>query len=386
MEHSILPPSNAEQWVNCAGSVQLNMLASPKPPDPSALEGIVAADVAAEMVTGYTKGQLPGRMSSALMDTVRDGVTITKEMTDAALLYAKHVGPSMQYARVFGGPNLGIERRVEIPGIHELCFGTPDFWLYNENENILQVIDFKYGHGVVEAFENWQLISYVRGICDELRISPAKTFLTIVQPRTPHRNGPIRTWTINNPLDLNPYFDSLSTAAALAIGSNPSTATGPWCRRCPSLLVCDTARNISGCALDIIGGLTTTTTNDDSLGFELELLERAEKIVKHRATALRAEVEAKIRSGTRIPNWKMEGKHSRPFWTIEHEQIVQFGQSHGIDLNVDKTMTPKQAISAGVPEALVNAFSKTEPRGVKLVHNDLKEARFVFGASKGAQK
>lgn len=382
-QHSILPPSNAEQWVNCAGSVQMNLLAPPKTPDPSAIQGTVAADIAAEMVTGYTKGQLPGRMSSALMDTIRDGVTITKEMTDAALLYAKHVGPSMQYARVFGGPHLWIERRVDIPGIHELCFGTPDFALYDETENYLHVTDFKYGHGLVDVFENWQTLNYTKGIIDELNIQPSKVFLTIVQPRAPHRDGPIRTWTINNLSDLNPYFDRLRAAAELAVSANPTTTTGPWCRYCPSLLTCDSSRNVGGCVLDVIGGLTTTTTNDDSLGFELELLERAAEIVKHRVTALRSEIETKTRSGKRIPGWGMEEKRSHPFWTIEHENVIQLGTSHNIDLNVKKTMTPKQAIAAGMPAEMVNAFSKTESRGMKLVQNNLKEARFIFGASKG---
>jgi len=380
MDHSFLSPSNAEQWVNCPGSVQLNVLTPPKPSDPSASEGTVVHDIAAEMINGITKARLPGRTSSALWDTVRDGVLINKEMIDAALMYAKYIEPIIQSTRVFGGPNISIENRIEIPDIHSTCFGHCDFWLYDAELDTLHVIEFKYGHGVIEAFENWQLLTYTNGIFTHLGLVPSQVFLTVVQPRAPHRDGPIRTWTINFPPDLDVYFERLKTSAADVMSADPKTVTGSHCRYCPSILTCDSSRNASFNAVDIVGSLGACATSEDSLWYELYILERAKKAVEHRVTALRTEVESKIRSGVRVPRYKMTDKYSHPFWSIPHEQVLQLGQSHGIDLSVPKTLTPMQAKKEGVPEELIQAFSRTEKRGVKLEFDDLKEARFVFGS------
>ena len=378
MDHSLLQPSNAAQWVFCPGSVQMNLLTGPKPSNEQASEGRIVHEIAAELVEGVTRAQLPGRASSKLWDTTRNGVYVTKEMVDSALMYAKHIERLIQYTRVFGGPHLAIERRVEIPDIHETCFGTPDFWIYDKGEDHLTVYDLKYGFGPVEAFENWQALCYVNGIISELGFTPAKVTIVIVQPRAPHKNGPIRSWNINDTSTLEPYFKRLRDAANMAMGSNAQTCTGPHCRYCPSILTCETRRTVDHSVIDLVSGLNRTETNNNSLWFELYILERCEKALKHRIEALKSEVEAKLRSGTKVPYYKMKDKFSRPFWTIPHEQILQLGKMHGVDLNVQKTLTPKQACDAGIPKELVDTMTKTEKRGVKLEFDDLAQARFVF--------
>ena len=172
-------------------------------------------------------------------------------------------------------------------------------------------------------------------------------------------------------------------AAALAMGSSPQTKTGPHCRYCPSLLNCETARSATDSALDVVGGLKQSTINENSLWFRIAILKRAQEMIKHELTAYESEVESKMRAGQLIPRFKMSPKMSNAFWTIPHEQIIELGKTHGHDLNVEKALTPKQAMTAGIPEDIVKAFSKREKRGVKLELDDLKQARFVFNAGKG---
>ena len=70
-----------------------------------------------------------------------------------------------------------------------------DFYLYDQAEKTLYVTDLKYGYEIVEPFENWQALAYAAGVAALPGMVPDKVVITIVQPRAPHRRGPIRTWS-----------------------------------------------------------------------------------------------------------------------------------------------------------------------------------------------
>ena len=369
--HSILPPSSASCWVECPGSVLLLLMAQSDSASPAGLEGDVVHYIGRQMITA---AQSSGRsLDQMTWDTVINGVAVNKEMTDGALLYADHCVSLMRRVMVFGGDSLGVEQRVEIPNINPHCFGTPDFYLYDAKADTLHIIDLKYGYRIVEVFENWQLLCYASGVCDLLGIAPSKIRLTIVQPRAPHRDGPIRSWDV---ADLDPYIFRLKLSAESALGIGPMTNSGPHCRDCKVLTKCETARRAAFNAMDVIGGLHTVGGES---WYELYLLERAAKIVEHRITALREEIKARLLKGERIERYMLQDTRSNKNWDIPHDQVLAIGESYGVDLSKPKTMTPTQAGAAGVPREIIDMFSSRKKTGVKLVFDDLKKARYVFG-------
>src|SRR5205085_9695018 len=104
---------------------------------------------------------------------------------------------------------LHVEGLIEISILHDLNWGTPDAWVYSPRSLTLDVFDFKFGHGFVSEFENWQLIGYAAGFLESLGIDghadqALRVNLHVVQPRAYHRAGPVRTWSVLAS-DLRPY-------------------------------------------------------------------------------------------------------------------------------------------------------------------------------------
>jgi hypothetical protein len=73
--------------------------------------------------------------------------------------------------------------------------GHPDATFIGKDGK-LYVDDLKYGWGIVEVFENWQLLAYAIG--EVIRREQAlDVVLRIHQPRPHHEDGPLRTWSLS---------------------------------------------------------------------------------------------------------------------------------------------------------------------------------------------
>lgn len=69
----------------------------------------------------------------------------------------------------------------------------------------------------------------------------------------------------------------------------------------------------------------------------------------------------------------------RERWIKPEPEVIAMGELMGVKLGVTKLVTPKQAIKAGMPEAVIKSFTET-PRGeLKLVPDDGTKARKIFG-------
>ena len=188
--HSPLAPSSASRRVACPGSRSLEAL-YPQTPTPQTLEGEAAHWVAACTIQN-SAWEIP-----AVSPT---GVDITDEMIEGAQLYAGFVG---YYS------DIRIEQPISISIIHPDCWGTPDAWRFSDG--VLNIYDYKFGHGFVEVYENWQMIEYAAGILHELGIDGLQdqhvtVAMHIIQPRSFHPDGQIRSWTVKAS-DLRPYFN-----------------------------------------------------------------------------------------------------------------------------------------------------------------------------------
>lgn len=378
-EHSILAPLSAPIWVPCPGSIQQCLVLPPQVDDQDADEGNAVHAIGADFVRGSTKAQGYKETAAAMIGTVRDGVTITKEMIEGAILYAGTCTDLMRSTGVFGGPNLGIEQLVTIEGVHADCYGTPDFFLFDSHESILYVADLKYGFGIHEVFENWQLLAYAIGVVAGITQKPATIKLMIIQPRAPHARGPVRTWKLTRGTLNTTYRNQLIDAAETAIGSDAFVETGDHCRRCDALISCEFAQRCAFNALDMAGGLGSYIVPEGDQWYELFLLEKAQKRIDHRVDALRTVLETKLKKGANVPRFRLADTFGRPAWNISHAEIIQLGKSYGLDLNVSKTLTPTQAKKEGLSADLADAFTERKKTGSKLVYDDLKNARYLFG-------
>ena len=369
--------------MGCPGWVQMAQMWPEVGESEAAREGTAAHEIA-EALAGIERTAVgPNRRDDYVGKLSETGVAYTDEMYDAASLYADTVGDIMRRTRVFGGPFLRIERRVPVKSVHDKCYGTPDFWLFDANGLELFVVDFKYGFGMVEPFENWQLITYARGVLDELSqtafdITKVKVNLCVVQPRAYHHEGPVRTWRTDYST-LVPFFESLKTSAHVAMSPAARTNSGPHCRDCQALPVCDSARNAAANAIDHIDSIRIDASDPVSQSAELKALRRAREAVEYRLSALETRISENIKNGVVYPHFELAAGQARTRWNIPVDALTAIGDASGIQLRkTSAVLTPNQAIKAGMPEEIVQQFVERSSGADKLVKINHNKAREVF--------
>lgn len=368
-----LRPSSAERWVHCEGSVAL---CAPFPEDdtPDAKEGTAAHFAATEPLAGRPV---------ALGSVAPNGVAITEEMIDGAALYQATVYSKIRPAWI------RTEDELPIPSIHPANGGTIDTWGFGFERWLLQVVDYKFGHGFVEVFENWQLIEYVAAIVDFLTgqgIVPANfeelatVEMTIVQPRNYHRDGPVRSWRV--PLShLRGHFNILRAQAERAMQPNAATRTGTWCEFCPARHVCPTLQNAAYQIADLVGGSTAFALDPNQLGNELRWLQHARELLEARLSGLESEALQTIRGGKSVAHYMAEHRQGREVWREGMDAaVIAMGQMLGKDLARPlAAITPTQARAKGIDAAVISEYAH-RPRGeLKLVPMDPTKTRKIFG-------
>lgn len=377
-QHAFLAPSAAHRWVRCALAPTLEAAYPETEKSAASLEGTAAHWV----VQQYTK-EIPLAEVGEL--TEPDGVPVTQEMREAAQLLRDDFRDVLG---VFWRKELRVEKQIQIPSIHERNWGTPDYYAIVESpeEFTLYLWDFKFGHGIVEVFENWQLINYAYGILTSeesaLRgVKPVTIDMRIVQPRAYHRDGPVRSWRIGAE-SLGRYTQQLVLAAAHACEPNPkATPTPEGCKHCKGRHVCEALQREAYRAADVAQDAQALDLPPQALGLELRTLTRAQSLLEARISGLEAQAIAQIRDGTHVPFWAMESSQGRKVWAKPTQDVLALGDLLGINLaKPPEPLTPTQAQKAGVPAELINTYSARQPGAAKLTADNGDKARQIFGA------
>jgi hypothetical protein len=345
----------------------------PEESGPEALEGTAAHHVATHLLT--TGELLPaGRVCP-------NGVLVDHPMQEAVVMYSEHVLARLPSVRP--RTHLKVEQRISCGFIHEQCWGTFDAALIEGQ--VIDVWDFKYGHDYVEAFENWQLLCYAAGILEEiLRVTPnAEPYITVnlhvVQPRSYHPSGPIRTWTIRA-VDLRPYFNILQGAAARTFGDPQHLATlvGRHCKDCSARRACPGATAAAYDAVALTGTAVPFDLSPGQAGRELQTLRQASERLDARITGLEAQVTEHIRRGQYVPFWQLGSTTPRIRWKCSADEVILMGDLNGVDLRKTDVITPVQASKLGIDESVISSYSFRPNGEIKLVPMDTTEARKVF--------
>lgn len=378
-QHSRLSPSSSYQWVKCPASIGLQEL-YPELDNEEAEAGEASHWVASTCLTmrDIKPDMLVGQEAP-------NGVKVSLEIAEAAEVYVNDVLSLATNRGLFTG--LRIEEPVHIPRVHPDCWGTPDASAFDSNQGTLYIWDYKYGYGIVEAYENWQGICYALGALDRIvncgnpNAVQLEQFATIeiriVQPRPYHKEGPVRPWRIPA-TELRGYANILHMSAHAALQENTNTVSGPHCRYCSARHVCPAAQKAAMFAVDVIDQSTPQELDNFALGPEITVLRRAKEMVEWRLAAIESQALTLIRQGKMIPGYTAEAGQGRQVWNRPKTEVVTLGELCGIDLRkpVD-VITPKQAIDSGIDSNIVNSYSEVSKKGLRLV-SDQNLARKVF--------
>ena len=225
--HAKLSASGSSRWLNCPGSVKAEESFTDKG-SAFAFEGTCAHELA-ELAL-MNNQHCSEWVDKQLIENNQH--TVDKAMADYVQIY-------VDYVRQLSGHHL-YEVQVDFSDWVPEGFGTSDALIVADN--VLHVIDLKYGKGVkVDAANNTQGMLYALGAIADYGDLFAfdKIQITIVQPRLDH----IDEWEISLP-DLLKWGEWVRQRAELALSDNAERSPGEkqcqWCKAkavCPKLKV-----------------------------------------------------------------------------------------------------------------------------------------------------
>lgn len=321
-------------------------------------------------------------------DITPNGVAVTQEMLEGALLYYNHV---FRIANPHGSmvARFRWEQSERMPSIHPEMWGTPDGagvvdTLDTAGE--LHIVDYKFGHGEVSPVENWQLAAYARGVLDRLGFDGhdeqfIRVHFHIVQPRCYTPSGPVRSWSTTAG-DLRAMWNRLNMSAHEALGDKPRYKVGTHCKHCPGRRACPTLKREVADLMDRAEYELPIEIPVTEVGLELSMVERSLALMEARAAGLREQVEANVRAGQRVPGWGMQAGRSTVSWAAPLEEVYALGEMFGVELRKMTAPTPKQAAELlrkkGIDASVIDAYSATTPGKLSLAPDDQSQLKKVF--------
>lgn len=375
-KHARISISKLAQIDACEASLQMQESVPPLPESEESIEGTAWHMVAAAHLSGN-----PWPVGAHFESGGRRW-EVTPDMWAGAMAWAKCMGGAVGHMRV--------EDPVRATRIHDTeCWGTPDGWQllrdglpWSGGLPVLRVGDYKAGHRYVEVFEHQQLIGYGVGVLERLELPDTDIWFEFIvcQPRSFHRRGPVRVWRVKAS-DLRPIVNRLHAKAAAALAPDPTARTGPHCMDCTASHVCETLLYNVNHVIEYAGKMQSAALTPQAMGLELRMLREAMKLLEAREIAVAASVESVIRAGAPVPGWKMEAGRSAFKWNPDTtpEDLGVFGDLLGMELRKPlATITPTQAIDAGMDEATTLQFATRLPGAMKLKLDNAADARRVF--------
>lgn len=353
--HSKIGASSSKRWMTCPGSVRL-VESVPKSASSVYADEGTAAHALAELCLNAPLAPQP---HAFIGETVGDkGFKVTKDMADAVKVY-------VDYIRGLNLP-VSVECRFDLSSIYPGMFGTADAVAFDKKTQVLHVIDYKHGAGVaVEVENNTQLLYYAVGSAHENTQYPfVSVRLTVVQPRCPHPDGPVRSWDVDG-FDLLLWTADLVEAAKRAEDPNAPLISGEHCRWCPAAGICPKLRADALAAAE--KDFEDVTYTPEELAEALDQVPRVEAWVK----AVREFAYAEAERGFCPPGYKLVAKRASRKWTNEDEVAAVLNKWGFADDDIyapAKLKSPAQLEKAiGKQELDMSGYVVAESTGLTLV-------------------
>jgi len=322
--HSELSPSSAHRWMTCPGSVALSR-GIPDQSSKYAEEGTIAHSLVEHVLRVALKRQVVVGFQSAVftgpLDIPEEG-SYAYDMVAGAEMVMEYLATRNDRISDVWPETAVTFGKLLPPGTK----GTADVIVWYAETRTLEVIDYKFGRGVVVTpEENEQLALYAIGAMVETGHKPDVVRLTIIQPRAPHVDGPIRSWETDL-LWLRDFGQKVRDVVPIIYGEKPPLVlSDDACRFCPAgkANICPA---LDALAYERVTEMTQTDFGPVTSSNDITSLKEALDQVQLLEVWIRA-VEAKALvvadSGIHIPGYKIvEGRTTRRY--SDEEQVRAF--------------------------------------------------------------
>jgi nucleoside diphosphate kinase len=345
----------------CAGSLFFKDLPE-DPPNEAAKEGTAAGEYLEHLLNENL--EIPTH--------ARNGVMFDDDMK----LYAHQVVANVNSLR---SSPVTTEHKIDwstqcgvwVKGKYDLSF-----W----SKGDLYVDDYKYGWGIVEPEENWQLLAYGIGRMLQLKniATPSSIVLRIHQPRPHHERGMTREWHLSLN-ELMAYKDKIEARMLAIVNGENSLVTGPQCRYCPAASLCPSFSRAFYRGVEAVTDFVQDQITQDELSFQLDLVGRIEELVKIKKSSLETLAVDRIKRGQLIPNYLTEERIGDRKWK-KHISPEAIKMMTGKDIVEQVMLSPAKAEKMGVPKELIASMVERPVLGHKLKRVDtVKKGNEIFG-------
>lgn len=239
--HAILSPSSSERWLNCTPSARLAEEAGSRTGE-YAEEGTTAHELAEYALKSWIYGTFyPECDELPVPQEIASNKYYSEEMKEAISRYVDFVTGEfyeMQKGPFGGSVATYIEEKLDISKYAPDSFGSADVSLVSEQ--IVHIIDLKYGKGVKVPVESPQFKMYALGVLTKFGGPKVKRVrMSVAQPRLNHYD------TIEMGVsDLLEWAEEvLKPKAKLAYEGKGKQVVGSWCQFCPVKAMCRAQRN-----------------------------------------------------------------------------------------------------------------------------------------------
>ncbi len=310
-KHAILSASGAHRWMNCTPSARLELEFDDS-------SGEAAAEGTAAHALSEHKLRKALKMESKRPVSLYDSEEM-ENYTDGYVDFVLEV--IEQVVQVCSDPLILIEQRLDFSKYVPDGFGTGDCIIIADK--VLNIIDFKYGQGVlVSAEDNPQMKLYALGALDLFDgiYDIEMVSMTIYQPRREN----VSTSTVSKESLYQWAEEVLKPKAELAFAGDGIYCPGEWCQFCRAAVKCRARAEAKMKLARFEFALPPLLTDEeitDILSSISDLTSWANEIIAY-AT------DAAVNHGKKWPGFKVvEGRSNRKY--KDEEAVAQAAKNAG---------------------------------------------------------
>lgn len=314
--HSLNGPSSFSRRIGCPGSARMER-DLPDQGSHYAAEGTAAHALAEKCLIEKNKPYV-------YLGETFEGFEATQEMVNAVDVYTDFCSEFLLGEHI-------VERKLDLPFLGAETKGTADFIAVKDG--VLHVVDYKHGQGVaVEAKGNIQGLCYGLGatkLYDHLDWCTLR--ITIVQPRAPHADGPIRSWDVPRHATLDYMMEFLAAARATE-KPDAELSVGEHCRFCKAKPTCPAQLKFAQEAADVdLFEPTSKPTPIEFLSDEqvYDLVFNKVKLIEQWCQSLKDYAQQRAETGEPIPGTKLVHTRMQRYWANEERAEQVFGNFEG---------------------------------------------------------
>lgn len=241
--------------------------------------------------------------------------------------------------------------------------------------NTLYLEDLKYGWGIVDVKDNWQLIGYAIGqtmrLFQKSGYLPELIHFKIHQPRPYHPDGRIRSYVITYN-DLMAYWNRIEERMLAYVNGDRTLQTNEKsCKYCPGLVSCPAMHQSVYKAVDtVMTDWSDKPMQNDDVAFELDLLSRAQELIELKLKSLEQIATHRLQAGQVIPGYAFDSDLGDRKWRdgVTVDAVLALS---GKEISETVMLSPAKAEKVGVSRKLVATLTERVQKGFKLVKKDV---------------